>query len=242
MGIPGSSTKVCPDCGESVPAAARKCRYCGYSFRKGLGALLRRISWIGAVVLVLLGSVLTIITPKVYNAITNPLTETDFIYMRPWDFGKLNARLHVAGRYTADTCVQSIASSDPEALRCFPIESNEIQDPCWTSGAGLDQAACLEDPWDNKATILKLPNINPPPVSERIASPLPWALELANKQRCVVLGGATGTVANMRVNYGCINGGYVVGEPDKRKQVWKALFAKANSDQIVRVSIRQAWA
>ena len=34
-----AETKQCPDCAEQVLAAARKCRYCGYRFDRGGGAL-----------------------------------------------------------------------------------------------------------------------------------------------------------------------------------------------------------
>ena len=36
---PMAETKQCPDCAEQVLAAARKCRYCGYRFDRGGGAL-----------------------------------------------------------------------------------------------------------------------------------------------------------------------------------------------------------
>jgi hypothetical protein len=34
-----AETKQCPDCAEQVLAAARRCRYCGYRFDRGGGAL-----------------------------------------------------------------------------------------------------------------------------------------------------------------------------------------------------------
>ena len=36
---PMAETKQCPDCAEQVLAAARRCRYCGYRFDRGGGAL-----------------------------------------------------------------------------------------------------------------------------------------------------------------------------------------------------------
>jgi hypothetical protein len=32
----GEETKLCPDCAETVKAAARKCRFCGYEFELSL--------------------------------------------------------------------------------------------------------------------------------------------------------------------------------------------------------------
>lgn len=249
MSIGGISTKTCPDCGEQVPAAARKCRYCQRSFRRGLPSILKTSGWLGALVLLVLGSVITLLTPRIYDAIRNPLTRTDLVYMRPWDFGKLSSRLRVVANRTAESCIPSVASSDPAALRCFLSDANEpeyyVRDPCWPE-EGMNQAACLSSPWDSSVTLVGMSvsaarDSREPVPPAASAHPLPWALELGNKQKCLLIQGATSLVAGMRINYRCADG-YVVGDPDRADKVWTALYVKSNGDQVVRSDIRRAWA
>jgi hypothetical protein len=93
------------------------------------------------------------------------------------------------------------------------------------------------------------------PLGEAPSSFRPWALLLANGQRCFRISGATGTTAGLRHNYQCYappfarnakqpigkDGGVVSGEPDQQRRVWTALFTKdLTKNTFVPVEVRQA--
>jgi hypothetical protein len=132
-----------------------------------------------------------------------------------------------------------------DAWRCFTSPGSEILDPCFADpympapGVIL---ACPRDPWTTAAVIVRPTGtldqggVQRPALS-RIG---PWAFELANGQRCVLVGGATTTIAGMRVNYGC-DGGDVVGNPDRSRPIWRAFYATKGSASLVQVDIRVTW-
>jgi hypothetical protein len=116
---------------------------------------------------------------------------------------------------------------------------------------------CPEDPWNENArrTVVIAQGGKGPP-GEAPTSFRPWALLLANGQRCFRVGGATETTAGLRHNYQCFAppfarnarqpvgkaGGVVVGEPDQRPAAWTAQFKKTSTNTaLTRVEVRQAY-
>jgi hypothetical protein len=79
----------------------------------------------------------------------------------------------------------------------------------------------------------------------------PWAIELANGQRCVFLSGATYTVAGMRANYSCNakggglvdqNTGWIVGAPSWSRPLWSVLYApNQTAKTFEEVDVYVAW-
>jgi hypothetical protein len=162
--------------------------------------------------------------------------------MRPWDMGQLDKRIHVVERHSA-TCHDASTSNDPEALKCFGIDSNYIYEPCWPSEGVESQAICPRNPWDSNGVLLQVEKIehiraNPP---TSLVLDTPWAMELADGQHCTSTAGATGSIAHMRINYVC-NRGVIVGSLDQKRPIWRALFAKNNTTEVVQVNVRQIWA
>lgn len=240
------STKTCPDCGEDVPVSARKCRYCQHSFKKKGVASLPPDSWTGKILLSVLTPVVVITVSQPYHQwLHKPLSVTNLTYMRPWDGDVLSPRLHVAGTYPGD-CQPTIISSDPEAIRCFP-SNHIILDPCWLAESGDPDregylAACPDSPWGDSVTLVRT-SVRPVQSSKETTpiGTIPWALELENGQRCLLIGGASVTVAGMLLNYQCENG-YAAGDPNRTEKVWTALYTKEGDDQVTRQAIREAWA
>ena len=158
----------------------------------------------------------------------------------------------------------SFASNRPDAARCFATDSDDrgvnLFDPCFHSKADtsgtVDVFDCPEDPWNGRArrTVVTVSG-GTGALGEAPSSFRPWALLLANGQRCFRISGATGTTAGVRHNYQCYappfarsarhpigkGGGIVLGEPDQQRRVWTALFTKDPSENtFMPVEIRQA--
>ena len=70
---------------------------------------------------------------------------------------------------------------------------------------------------------------------------LPWALELANGERCTFARGATAAFAGMRLNYFCDGGGAVLGDVDIAGQVWTATYLPENATATSLVEVAVGW-
>jgi hypothetical protein len=70
---------------------------------------------------------------------------------------------------------------------------------------------------------------------------LPWAVELADGERCGLLTGATAAVAGMRLNYGCEGGGWLVGDLDRGSPVWTANFYDERALATELVEVATVW-
>jgi hypothetical protein len=113
-----------------------------------------------------------------------------------------------------------------DAWRCS--SGNGILDPCYQRILGDEkQLACpVGGPWPANVVLLTLtqPLPSEPRKDVSRADTLPWALELANSQRCTLMTGAMPPVAGMRINYGCPGGFQVVGDIDRSGPVWRVFF------------------
>lgn len=86
----------------------------------------------------------------------------------------------------------------------------------------------------------------PPPVANEAAAALsgldlPWALDLANGKRCGLLTGATAALAGMRINYGCADGGFVIGEVDRSQPVWVVNYYDEGTLATELVAVETVW-
>jgi hypothetical protein len=138
----------------------------------------------------------------------------------------------------------SIASpTRPDAWRCS--SGNGILDPCYQRILGDEkQLACpVGGPWPANVVMLTLSQPLPSEPRKEVSreSTLPWALELANGQRCTMFTGATAPVAGMRINYGCPGGFQAVGDIDRSQPVWRVLFQGEKSIALEQVDIAVAW-
>jgi hypothetical protein len=70
---------------------------------------------------------------------------------------------------------------------------------------------------------------------------LPWALELADGQRCGLATGATTVMAGMRANYACEGGGWIIGELDRSQLVWTASFWDGDGYATTLVDVAAVW-
>jgi hypothetical protein len=87
-------------------------------------------------------------------------------------------------------------------------------------GPGMDQGAAGVElaPWD-----------------------LPWALELANGDRCTLLHGTLTMMAGQVAHYSCADGGMVLGETDRSQPVWTVTYLAAGEVASTLVEVTAAW-
>ncbi len=119
----------------------------------------------------------------------------------------VEARTFVAAHAPIDHTVSgecftaSITVDDPRAYRC--LAGSALADPCFVTDRP-DSVVCFADPWTPGIRLtlaVALPAITGAPIATR-----PWALELANGARCVVLTGTVVRTGGAVLVYGCGQG------------------------------------
>jgi hypothetical protein len=150
------------------------------------------------------------------------------------------------------TCIgDSIAVSDRgDAFRCLG-EGDQVYDPCFESSfAPIDEpgdVACVTDPFGTEVVLLTvadpLPREKEAPSSQDPFAPwdLPWALELANGDRCTLLGGTLYQLAGQVVYYGCEQNGAVLGVVDHSQPLWTVNYLTDGDFASNVVDVRVAW-
>ena len=131
--------------------------------------------------------------------------------------GQLSPQFHVGSRGRGYCWTASLAADTANAYRC--MQGNEIHDPCFASSPHATTVACFIDPW-HPVTILRLTRRLPPHGEQPAGPVLPWALVTTSGLRCVFLTGATAPMGGQRINYGCTDGSYLLGDPNVSQPLW----------------------
>jgi len=173
-----------------------------------------------------------------------PNTRTQLKLLTPYGLGGLSAALTVIDRVNGTCFTQSLASaSRPDAWRC--TAGNAILDPCYQSvlGDGKELACPVSGPWSANVVLLTLTAPLPPETRKELSrdNTAPWAIELANGQRCSLFTGATPPVAGMRINYGCPGGSQAIGDIDRNQPVWRVFFQGEKSIALEQMDVKVAW-
>lgn len=182
---------------------------------------------------------------------TPALTRTNVRYVAPFGPDGLNPGLNAA---TTGSGVCGYESADaigrPDAWDCIS-ESDVIYDPCfenpYTDPEAAGEVACFESPFSPDVTVLTL--TEPLARDKAIATDpddiqpwdLPWAVVLANGDRCTLLGGTLTVVAGQTVHYGCEQGGAILGETDRSQPLWVVSYLPAGSFESSLVAVETAW-
>jgi hypothetical protein len=186
-------------------------------------------------------------TPTAVDAAMGALERTDVRYLLPYTPDGLNPALTVSGEESGTCDSPSVAAADrPDAWRCF---STGALDPCFENPFGAVEPpielACMSDPWSTEVvlftTTAPLPREKEMVDPAADATPPPWALELANGEQCGILTGATAIYAGMRINYGCVGQGYVIGEPSRQGPVWVVSYLPDGGLATELVAVTVAW-
>jgi hypothetical protein len=182
---------------------------------------------------------------------TPTLTRTNVRYVAPFGPDGLNPDLNVA---TTGSGVCGYESADaigrPDAWDCIS-ESDVIYDPCfenpYADPEGMGEVACFDSPFSPDVTVLTLTE---PLVRDKEAATdqddiqpwdLPWAVVLANGDRCTLLGGTLTVVAGETVHYGCEQGGSILGETDRSQPLWVVSYLPEGAFESSLVAVETAW-
>lgn len=138
--------------------------------------------------------------------------------------GTLSPQFRVGARGVGYCWTASLATQAADAYRC--TQGNAIHDPCFVPPRHRLVVACFIDPW-HPVTLLRLDRPLPrhgPAIGGPI---LPWAIVTKDGHRCTFLTGATAAMGGQRINYGCIGGSLLIGDPDTRAPLWTIHSASA---------------
>jgi hypothetical protein len=194
------------------------------------------------------------------------LPRTDVRYLLPFGPDGLSPGFTAAATVEGVCGFSSIVALDrPDAWDCISAD-DEIFDPCFEplmmDPEALGQLACVVDPFSTEVTLLTLtePLVRKKEDADPSADPsmamgqeveeaadvlvpwdLPWALELANGDRCTLLHGTLTVMAGQTVHYGCADGGMVLGETDRRQPVWTVSYLAEGEVASSLVDVAVAW-
>ena len=187
---------------------------------------------------------------------------TDARYFLPYGPSGLNAGLTVTATESGVCAHGSLATPGrPDAWDCLGGAGNTIYDPCFADPLAAPgerhELACAAAPWATDIVLFRLtqplprekddaPAAGDPAAAIAEADPdpweLPWALELANGERCTLLTGASVVLAGERLHYGCEGGGGVLGEVDRTEPLWTVAYLPDGAVSTTLVDVTVAWA
>jgi hypothetical protein len=120
------------------------------------------------------------------------------------------------------------------AYRCSA--GHGLFNACWREGPNPTEfVICTGDPWQSRVVRLRSPNLLLyPGVTHEKAATYPWAIELADGNRCTVVQGAHGAVRThgrvFTVDYGCRRNDLVLlREGLQRGRLWQVKAARWNA-------------
>jgi hypothetical protein len=152
----------------------------------------------------------------------------------PYDAsGRLTAAVS-GGQRSGNCWTTSIAVPIAGVYRCFA--GNEILDPCFAPAAETSPptVACFADPW-HPGTLLTLRRALPKD-DPQLTDGHPWALELANRARCVDITGVVPRLAGVDLEYRCGPGlvaGFGAAATDTLTARYGPMHGPLHSEQIL---------
>ena len=185
---------------------------------------------------------------------------TDVRYVLPFGPDGLTSGLSATTEEAGVCGFPSAAALErPDAWDCTGADG-QIYDPCFENPFlrpdEPGQVACFDSPFTTEVVVLNLtaPLLRqkdvPDPVMEAAQDAagvsldpwdLPWALELANSDRCTLLGGTLSVVAGETAHYGCEQGGVVFGEVNHSQPVWTVNYLAEGDVASRLVEVVAAW-
>ncbi len=175
---------------------------------------------------------------------------TDVRLLIPFGPEGLHPDLTEAARVTGVCSEESLASPGrPDAWECLG-EDDQIYDPCFENPyrAMNDPAelACFGSPFSSDVVVIAMEEPlarEKDLAAESAVDPreLPWALELANGERCVLQFDIDVILAGEAVYYNCAEGGLILGEVGRERPIWIVTYLADGALETTLVGIAAAW-
>jgi hypothetical protein len=164
----------------------------------------------------------------------------------PWTAtGTLQPGINVLGRSSGTGCTRSSVfdAGNQYAWRCF-LTNGSLYDPCFAppGRSGVTQVACMDTPWSGARLITLAQPLarsswgTPGPT----AAKYPWAMVLANGQRCGLLEGTGRVIDGIGLNFGCPGG--AASYPSTATEPWTVNYAATGSSSLTSIAVTTAWA
>ncbi len=178
------------------------------------------------------------------------LARTDVRLLLPYGAQGLDADLATAANVTGVCGFSSLmATGRPDAWDCLG-DDDQIYDPCFENPYAPADApgelVCFTSPFAADVVLLALDE----PLTREKESPadaaadpwaLPWAVELANGERCVLQSESELVLAGEAVHYECADGGAILGEVDSRLPVWVVSYLAQDASETTLAEVAVAW-
>src|SRR5919201_181172 len=127
------------------------------------------------------------------------------------------------GKPLTGSCAMGASLALPRADTWRCIVGNMIYDPCFSTAPHATAVICDASPFKPIGIRVQLPTPLPthPPVHRQQV----WMMQLGNGVICGFLTGATAGIQGQRINYGCTDKTFVLGNPrpDQAKRIWYAV-------------------
>lgn len=186
------------------------------------------------------------------------IERTDLHYVVPFTAEGLNQALTVTAVSDGACDIDSsMATSRPDAWSC--TTEGSVLDPCFEPGflpsEAAQEVACLSTPWSTEVVMLTLTSplerekelvpaaSGPGATADEAIQPwdLPWAVDLANGDRCSLMHGTLTVAAGQTVYYGCEQQGTILGEIDHSQPVWTVTYVADGAIASDLVAVVSAW-
>ena len=182
------------------------------------------------------------------------VTRTIPAYVFPYDSDGLNAGLTVTANVGGVCAFESLATPGrPDAWDCLG-DDNQIYDPCFEnpfappaeSSDAPGEVACMTSPFVDEVVLLALET---PLDRDKEAAPgpdaepwnLPWGLELASGERCVLRDDIDVILAGEAVHYDCADGGTILGDVNRGQPVWTVIYLADGATRTTLADVAVAW-
>ncbi|MGC9974987.1 MAG: hypothetical protein ABSC36_06335 [Gaiellaceae bacterium] len=160
----------------------------------------------------------------------------------PFDSVSVAAGIRIMRTVSGYCWSSSFADVRNDAFRCFV--GNEIYDPCFAAQYGSAHYV-LCPLYTPDAKVLRIDLARKLPPNSASGDPTrypPWAVQTISGKWCTIITGASGYIAGMRVEYGCIGGGILLGNPRRATKTWTIFYASSyKASQYQLVMLRSAW-
>ncbi len=196
-------------------------------FREIIEYINRNYKWI-------IGTIIAVAIPMMIYLLQR--NDAKSLNTNTYYYTNTNTDINETNLQKANCWSTSMNSNRSDSYRCSV--DNSIYDPCFDVPFSISVIACPSEPYENNPEYFK---IESRPRSDVKVDESPWYIILDNNQECGYLSGATTSIADRRLDYGCDKGDYdslfLPIENDSGKQKIGCL----KKNRIEACLIREVW-